>query len=184
LLGVIGEVVPRKGHIYLFRALPRIFEKFPNARLAVLGRYSREEPATRALRRFLYQHDYFRRVIWIGRRNNVSDFMAAMDVCIVPSIEEPLGLVAIEAQAAGIPVVVTDAGGLVEIVQDQVNGLVVPRKNPDAIAAAVIHVLCDRQLAASMADNGRHNVAERFSPQTLTSQVVDVLHQVSSRRAA
>lgn len=184
LLGVIGEVVPRKGHIYLFRALPRIFEMFPNARLAVLGRYSRDEPTTRALRRFLYQHDYFRRVIWIGRRNNVPDFMAAMDVCIVPSIEEPLGLVAIEAQAAGIPVVVTDTGGLVEIVHDQVNGLIVPRKNSDALAEAVTRVLCDGQLAARLAASGRHNVAERFSPQTLTSQVVDVLHQVASRRAA
>lgn len=184
LIGVIGEVVPRKGHIYLFEALPRIWERFPNARLAVLGRYHRDEPSTRALRRFLYRNEFYRRVLWIGRRNNVQDFLAAMDVCVVPSIEEPLGLVAIEAQAAGVPVVVSNTGGLVEIVEDQVNGLVVPPKNSAAIADAVLRLLCDRQLSANLVDHGRSNVTARFSPQTLTSQVVDVLHQVSARKAA
>ncbi len=184
LLGVIGEVVPRKGHIHLFRALPRIAAAFPDFKLAILGRFKRHEPTTRQLRRFLVEHELFKRVIWVGRRNNVPDFLAAMDICVVPSIEEPLGLVAIEAQAAGTPVIVTNTGGLVEIVQDGFNGLVVPSKNSDAIAEAVIRLLRDRPLRATLVDSGRRNVNDRFSPNLLTSQIVDVLRQVSQRAAA
>ncbi len=184
LLGVVGEVVARKGHIHLFRALPRIAEAFPNFKLAVLGRFKRHEAATRQLRRFLVEHKLFQRVIWVGRRSNVPDFFAAMDACIVPSIEEPLGLVAMEAQAAGTPLIVTNTGGLVEIVQDNVNGLIVPTKNPAAIADAVIRLLNDRHLRDRLVENGRLNVSERFSPRVLTNQVVDVLRQVSHCPAA
>ena len=184
LLGVIGEVVLRKGHIHLFRALPRIAAAFPDVKLAILGRFKRHEPSTRQLRRFLVEHELYKRVIWIGRRNNVPDFMSAMDVCVVPSIEEPLGLVAIEAQAAGTPVIVTNTGGLVEIVQHEVNGLVVPTKDSDALAESVIRLLGDRQLQAALIANGRRNARDRFAPHLLTSQVVDVLRQVSRRAAA
>lgn len=184
LIGVVGEVVPRKGHIHLFRALPRILEAFPNARLAILGRFKRHEPTTSELRRFLVEHELFKRVIWIGRRNNVPDFMAAMDVCVVPSIEEPLGLVAIEAHAAGTPLVVANTGGLIEIVEHEVNGLVVPVKNPDAIADAVLRLLRDRELCARLVAQGRLSVSQRFAPNLLTSQIVDVLRHVSAQRAA
>lgn len=182
LLGVVGEVVRRKGHIHLFRALPRIAEVFPNFKLLVLGRFKRHEPETRELRRFLVEQQLFRRVIWLGRRNNVPDFFAAMDACVVPSIEEPLGLVAIEAQAAGIPLVVSDTGGLVEIVRDQVDGLVVPPKDPAAIAEAVIRLLGSGDLRARLVENARANVRDRFAPRVLTQQVSDVLQTVASRQ--
>jgi glycosyltransferase involved in cell wall biosynthesis len=104
--------------------------------------------------------------------------MSAMDICIVPSIEEPLGLVAIEAHAAGTPVVVSNTGGLVEIVRDQHNGLVVPPKDHDAIADAVFRLLGDPELRERMVANGRRSVRERFAPQVLTDQVVDVLRGV------
>ena len=184
LLGVVGEVVSRKGHIHLFRALPRIAEAFPNFKLAVLGRFKRDEASTRQLRRFLYNRKLFQRVIWAGRRSNVPDFFAAMDACIVPSIEEPLGLVAMEAHAAGTPLIVTNTGGLVEIVQDDVNGLVIPTKNPDAIADAVIRLLNDRHLRDRLVENGRLNVSERFSPRLLTSQVLDVLQHVARQKSS
>lgn len=184
LLGVVGEVVPRKGHIHLFRALPRILERFPNATLAVLGRFKRQESAARQLRRFLHDQGLFKRVLWLGRRNNVPDFMAAMDVCVVPSIEEPLGLVAIEAQAAGTPLVVTNAGGLVEIVEDEVNGLVVPTRDSAAIAEAVTRLLRDRALRDRLVACGRQNAGERFSPNVLNGQIVEVLRQVTAAAAA
>lgn len=184
LLGVIGEVVQRKGHIHLFRALPRIAQAYPNFKLAILGRFKRHEADTRQLRRFLVEHKLFRRVIWLGRRNNVADFLAAMDVCVVPSIEEPLGLVAMEAQAAGTPLIVTNTGGLVEIVQDDINGLIVPTKNPEAITDAVIRLLGDRQLQTRLIENGRLNVSQRFSPRFLTAQVAEALQEVVDTHTA
>ena len=178
LLGVIGEVTPRKGHVHLFRALPEIVRQFPNAKLALLGRYHRSERCTRQLRKILYDNQLFNRVIWIGRRDNVQDFMGAMDVCIVPSVEEPLGMVAIEALAAGTPCVVTDSGGLPEIIRHGENGLMVPRKNPPALAKAVCQLLSDPAGYRQLVQNGRRTVAEQFSPRTLTNKIVNIFERV------
>ncbi len=184
LIGIIGEVVKRKGHIYLVRALPEIVRAFPDAQIALVGRFKRRERETQELRDFLAEQKLYRKIIWIGRRNNVQDFMAAMDVCVVPSLEEPLGLVAMEAQAAGTPVVVSDTGGLTEIVTHQQNGLVVPVRDVGAIAAGVIRLLSDSDLAAELVANGRRTVAERFAPEKLARQVAEVLDSVRRRRAA
>lgn len=182
LIGIIGEVVKRKGHIYLIRALPEILRAYPDAQIALVGRFKRRERETQALRDFLAEQRLYRKIIWIGRRNNVQDFLAAMDVCVVPSIEEPLGLVAIEAQAAGTPVVVSDTGGLTEIVTHEQNGLVVPVKDSSAIAANVVRLLRDPDFATQLVANGRASVAERFAPEKLVLQVVDVLESVRRRR--
>ncbi len=178
LIGIIGEIVRRKGHIHLIRALPEIARHYPNFQVALVGRFKRRERETQQLRDFLAANKLYRKVIWIGRRNNVQDFVAAMDVCVVPSIEEPLGLVAIEAQAAGTPVIVTDTGGLREIVDHEQNGLVVPVRDSAAIAASVQRLLDNPDLAKRLVEQGRRSVAERFSPARLTTEIVEVLEYV------
>ncbi len=171
LMCTVGELVARKGHRYLFEALPAILRAIPDARLVLLGRFHREETETRWLRRFQLRNELFRRVHWLGRRDNVQDYMAAMDVCVVPSIEEPLGLVAVEAQAAGIPVVATRIGGLPEIVEHERTGLLVPARNPAAIAKAVIRLRGDAELRQRLVLAGRESARTTFDPERLTREV-------------
>ena len=178
LIGVVGEVVKRKGHIYLIQALQEIAAAVPNFKLVLLGRFNREEAYVKQMRRILLKSRLLGKVKWLGLRSNVQDFMAAFDLTIVPSIEEPLGLVALESLAAGTPVIASDTGGLPEIVEHQVSGLIVPPKHPASIAQAVIELANDPTRRIKMGQAGKSFVFERFDPQVLSQQVEAIYERV------
>ena len=178
LVGVVGEVVARKGHVYLFKALPKIIEAIPNFKLVLLGRFNREEPYVKKLRHIVLKRKLDSHVKWLGLRSNVPDFMAAFDLTVVPSIEEPLGLVALESLAAGTPVVASDTGGLPEIIQHEKSGLIVPPRRPAALAEAIIEMYHDPERRKTMGAAGREFVLESFDPQFLSSQVETVYEKV------
>ena len=178
LVGVVGEVVERKGHIHLFKALPKIIEAIPNFKLVLLGRFNREEPYVKKLRRLVLKKKLYCQIKWLGLRSNVPDFMAAFDLTVVPSIEEPLGLVALESLAAGTAVVASDTGGLPEIIQHQKSGLIVPPRRPAALAEAIIEMYRDPERRKAMGVAGREFVLENFDPQHLSTQVEAVYEKV------
>ena len=179
LVGLVGEVVARKGHLYLFRALKRLCDEIPNFRLVLLGRFRRDEPYVKKIRSILINNGLYRRVKWCGLRSNVQDFMAAFEMTVVPSVEEPLGLVALESLAAGTPVVAADTGGLPEIVHHQKSGLVVPPKNPEALADAIIELANDPRRREAMGQYGKQFVFQQFDPSRLTDQVEDIYRAVA-----
>lgn len=184
LVGLVGEVVARKGHIYLFEALPKIVKEVPDFKLVLLGRYNRSELYVKRMRRILMKERLLGRVKWLGLRSNVQDFMAAFDLTVVPSVEEPLGLVALESLAAGTPVVASDTGGLPEIVHHQKNGLIVPPKNSAALADAIIEMARDRDRRLAMGQAGKAFVFDAFDPQRLCQKVESVYQRVVESKPA
>ncbi len=185
LVGIVGDFSPRKGHQYLFEALPRIVSEVPNFKLVTIGRFNRNETLVKKLRAIQLKHNLLRRVKWLGCRPNVQDFMAAFDLCVVPSVIEPLGLVALESMAAGTPVVAAKTGGLPEIVMHQQNGLLVDSRNPEQLAEAIIRLAHSEPERIRMGENGRAMVKERFNPIELTRQIEKILGNVAAvRRAA
>ena len=185
LVGIVGDVMARKGQIYLFRALSELAEAIPNFKLVLLGRFSRSEAYVKKLREIQLKEKLFRRVKWLGLRSNVEDFMAAFDLCVVPSIEEPLGLVALEALAAGTPVVASRIGGLPEIVRPGENGILVPPKDPRKLAQAIIQMAQSQSERDRLGENGREMVQREFDPVQLTREVEQVfLNVAGARRAA
>ena len=119
-------------------------------------------------------------------RDNIQDFLVASDMCVVPSVREPLGLVAVEAMAAGTPVVASRVGGLPEIVVDEQNGLLVPPRDPKSLAAAVIRMARDRSLRERLSEQGKQFVYSRFDPDVLTTDIESAYHSLVNwrRRAA
>ncbi len=186
LVGVVGEVVARKGHLYLFEALSRVVKEIPKLKLVLLGRFNRNEAYVKKLRAIQLRDKIFCHVKWLGLRWNIQDFMAAFDLTVVPSVEEPLGLVALESMAAGTPVVASDTGGLPEIVRPGENGLLVPPKSPGALADAIIKMATASESERQrLGDNGRQMVQVEFDPQLLTRQVESVFRRVvATKRAA
>ncbi len=184
LLGLVGEVLPRKGHWFLFQALPEIMRAVPNLQLVLLGRFHRREAYVRQLRRWLVDNQLFRRTHWLGRRPNVHQFMHAFDLTVVPSIEEPLGLVAIESLAAGTPVVASDTGGLSEIVRHGYNGILVPPRDPDALAEAIVALAGDEEARRALGQQGREDVMQTFAPELLVDQVEACYFAELERRQA
>jgi glycosyltransferase involved in cell wall biosynthesis len=182
VVGCVGEVIKRKGQLYLFQALKRIATEVPNFKLVLLGRFNRDEPYTRRLRSIQVRSGLFRTVKWLGLRTNVQDYMTAFDLLVVPSIEEPLGLVAVESLAAGTAVVAARTGGLPEIVEHGKSGLLVPPRDPDALADAVIELARDDAKRIQMGKVGQDRTLKVFETAALCDQVEGIYQKVLSRR--
>ena len=185
VVGVVGNVIPRKGQLHLFKAIEQIVAAVPNFKLVVVGRFDTDEPYVKQMLRLQRQPALKDRVQFLGLRNNVQDYMAAFDLTVVPSIEEPLGLVALESLATGTPVVASKTGGLPEIVTPDETGLLVPPKNPNELAQAIIAMAQDPATRQRMGENGRRFVQENFDPEKLARQVESVfLKLVKGKTAA
>ncbi|MEK6406921.1 MAG: glycosyltransferase [Acidobacteriota bacterium] len=159
LLVIIARLHPEKGHYYLFQALPDIQRRVRKpVRLLVAGTGS-FDAAYREDIRLLGCED---NVSFLGFRDDTPDLIAAADLVILPSVAEAFGLVLTEAMYLGTPVVATQVGGIPEIVDDGVDGVLVPPADSVALADAIVDLLNDEDRRNSMAGAGREKVVSRF----------------------
>ncbi len=159
VLVVIARLEPQKGHRVLLDALAIVRGTFPAARLVCVGEGALEtelKEYTRALK--LGDAVYF-----VGYQNDVTDWLALADVFVLPSFYEGLPLVAIEALAAGRPVIATAVDGTPEVVVDGKTGLTVPPGDASRLAQGICRVLTEPELRHRLAEAGRLWVLERFS---------------------
>ena len=182
LVGVVGEITKRKGQEFLVKAIPSLIKAIPHLRVVMVGRFSEQEPYVKQIRRYLSENGLEYTTQLIGIRDNVEDFLTAMNVSIVPSLEEPLGLAAIESQSVGTPVIVSETGGLTEVVNDEMSGLIVPMGDSDAISQAIIRLSQDVKLQRRLSFHGQEKVAGTFSPEILVPQVESIYENLLSRR--
>jgi glycosyltransferase involved in cell wall biosynthesis len=177
-IGVIGDVIPRKGMLYLVRALPDIVRAVPDVRLLCAGHA--QDAYASEVRAVAESEGVADRIDWAGPRSDIDAILHAIDVYVLPSLEESLPLSILEAMASGRPVVATSVGGIPECVVDGVTGrLVVPGK-PEPLAAAIVDLLRNPTLRDAFGEAGRQRVTERFS----TRSQVDRIEQIFSRMVA
>ncbi|HYI67070.1 MAG TPA: glycosyltransferase family 4 protein [Candidatus Limnocylindrales bacterium] len=161
LVGVVARLEPEKGHRHLVEAMPMILEAAPNAWLAIVGEGS-EADALRAQAASLGGRAS-ERIVFTGRRVDVSAITADLTVAALPSLREAQGISILEAMARRRPVVASAVGGIPEVITDGVDGLLVPPADPTALAAAIGPLLADPSLRERIGEAGYRTVAERFS---------------------
>jgi glycosyltransferase involved in cell wall biosynthesis len=176
VLGVVGKLYQGKGQREAVLAAGLLKADFPGLRLALIGE-PRDAGYAASVREAAAACGLEGQVVFAGRHDDLDDWLAAMDVLLVPSVVETFGRAALEGMAAGTPVVAAAVGGLAEIVEDGANGLLVPGPTPAGLAAAAARILRDPALAARLAAGGRRAVETRFSLDTQVRQVEDVLER-------
>jgi len=117
--------------------------------------------------------------VFAGYRDDAARVVAAADVFALPSWTEGLPLVVLEAMALGRPVVATPVGGTPELVVDEETGLLVPPRDVAALAAALTRVLGDGALGRRLGEAGRRRVAERFSAEATSREVLALYDEVA-----
>jgi phosphatidylinositol alpha-1,6-mannosyltransferase len=156
----VGRLVHRKGQDKLIVAMAQVVKKFPNATLLIVG----EGPIRNMLQKLVHHHSLEKNVIFTGRvqLDDLPKYIQLGDVFAMPARDrffglevEGLGIVYLEARACGVPVIVGSSGGAPDAVIPEVTGLIVDGTKPDEIAAAVIKVLADPELAKKYSDAGR-----------------------------
>ena len=178
IVGVVARLEPEKGHPTLFEAWPAVLRAVPDAYLLVVGEGSRRDALERLAQELRVAH----RVVFTGRRDDVPAVTAALDVAVLPSYREAQGLTILEAMALSRPVVASHVGGIPEVVEDGVTGLLVPPHDPDALAAALIRLLVDHPYADMLARAGHDTVHDRFCVQLMV-KAIETIYDEGARAA-
>jgi len=178
LAGIIARLIPQKGHTYLLTAFAKVIEALPEARLLVVGDgYLRGD-----LERQARELRITRRVTFTGWRDDIPRIMADLNLLILPSLWEGFGLVLLEAMMMGKPVVASRVSAIPEIVEDGVTGLLVPPRDPEALAEAIIALLQDRERAEAMGQAGRERVERYFTVERMVQQTKALYEELIEKK--
>jgi glycosyltransferase involved in cell wall biosynthesis len=186
LLLIAARLHPEKGHHFLFEALPEVRRRVSRPVKLLVAGTGPFETAYRDELRSLGCEDM---ITFLGFRKDSADLMAAADLVVLPSVAEAFGLVLTEAIYLGTPVVATRVGGIPEIVDDGVDGVLVPPADSKALSRAIADLLNDPDKRSTMAGAGRTKVASRFqfekmmrAYESVYETVIDGRITVASRR--
>jgi glycosyltransferase involved in cell wall biosynthesis len=155
----IGRLIPIKGHLVLLRAFAAALEDVPELELRIAGR----GPLDPALRAIAIELGIENRLHFLGHVAPIQGAIEAASAVVVPSLGEGFGMVALEAMERRRPVIASAVGGLIDIVDDGVTGLLVPPGDVEALRAAIVRIVVDGETAARMGDAGRRLVLASFA---------------------
>jgi glycosyltransferase involved in cell wall biosynthesis len=159
IIGTVSIFRRQKALDVLIRSVAMIARQFPNLKVLIVG----GGPQEAELRRLVDELGLQGVVMFTGLRTNVADFLAIFDVAVLSSDYEGTPLSVIEYMAAGKPVVATRVGGVPDLVEHGVHGLLVRPRDHDGLAQAVVHLLRDPALRARMGEAGRMRQQREFS---------------------
>jgi glycosyltransferase involved in cell wall biosynthesis len=165
LLAVVAVLRPQKALSVLLDAMPQILHSVPDAHLVFAG----DGPCRADLVEHAQRLGLVDQVHFLGHRRDVEEIIKTADVAVMSSDYEGTPLVAFECFANGTPLVATSVGGLVALIEDGITGRLVPPRDPDRLAAAIVEVITDRVLQERLAATARQHsvvaidtIVERF----------------------
>lgn len=172
----VGRLVREKGVQILIEAMPRILDRQPNTRLIIAGKGPMREHLGNIVRQLAIED----KVDFVGfvddRARN--QYYHQASVAVFPSLYEPFGIVALEGMATKTPVVVSDTGGLGEIITHGVNGLKALPGNVDSLAVNILAALETKGLAQTLVNNASKLIREKYDWQAIANNTLDVYSRV------
>ena len=182
-IGTITRLMPSKGNQHLIDAAPKILEKYPNARIYIVGE-GELQAELEARAKALNLGD---RLVFSGFQRDVAAALSAFNAVIFPSLWEGTPLTVFEALAMGKPIVATDADGLLDVLTDGKDAIVVPKANPQALADAVCKLIAEPHVAATLGEGAR-KTGQRYDIAAFVrkmERLYELLHETSraTRRA-
>ena len=171
----VGRMVPEKGVQVLIQSIPEILPQYKDVKFVIVGGGDRTHLVK--LAEELGVSDRVNFTGYVDDETLVKIYRVA-DVAVYPSLYEPFGIVALEAMVAKVPVVVTDVGGLREVVDHGINGLTIWADNPDSLAWAILQILKNPYSAKQMTENAYRKVTEQFNWDKIAGETLDVYERV------
>jgi glycosyltransferase involved in cell wall biosynthesis len=180
VVGVVGHLTPRKGQHFLLRAAPAILERVPRACFLFCG----EGQFRQRLEQMAAALGVSEQVRFLGFMPDVRPALQSLDVFVLPSEREALGVALLEAMAMGKPVVGSRVGGIAEAVEHGKSGLLVPPGDVEALAGAVLALLLDGNLRERIGQAARQRALSMFSMPVMVQKTERLYLELISDRTA
>lgn len=166
VLGIVANLGAMKGHTTLVDALPQILAQFPDVKCLFVGR----DDVNGAIHRYVREKHLEQTVILTGLRSDIPELLTLFDIFLLPSLWEGFPTALLEAMAMKKPVVSTAVGGTPELIDSENTGVLIPPRDPEALADAVIGLLSHPDRARMMGEAAQARVQQDFSIQTMVTE--------------
>ncbi|MCX7918797.1 MAG: glycosyltransferase family 4 protein [bacterium] len=177
VIALISRLIPKqKGHTYFLQAAKLILKQNPKPQFLIIGDGTIRKYLEVLTQQLGIQSD----VHFVGWQHNIFDILQSIDICVVPSLWDPLPRIVLEAMAAGIPVVASNVDGIPEAVIDGVTGILVPPANAQRLADACLTLLNHPEKAKQMGYAGRNRAIAEFSSDRHAQEVLKVYEEILS----
>lgn len=169
----IAALHPRKGLIYLIEAFAKVIKKYPKVKLVIIGEGPQKDELQELIKNLKLDHN----IVLQGYCENVESYLLRSDIFVLSSIKEAFGLVLLEAMVAGLPLIATAVGGIPEIVTSERNGLLVPAKDSEALAQAMMWLLDHPHKKQEMSMYNKEDV-KKFSVQQMALKTAQLYEKI------
>lgn len=177
VIGLIARLSSVKGQEFLIKAMQKVTEKFPNVQLLLVGEGKTRDDLV-ALTKELHLG---KNVIFMPSVSDTNKVLEAIDIFVLPSLQEGLGLSLMEAMAKGIAVIGSRVGGIITLIQDNQNGILVEPKDSQGLSGAIIKLIEDSTLAKSLGQNARNFIEKEFSQEQMVKRTQEVYYAVAKK---
>jgi glycosyltransferase involved in cell wall biosynthesis len=167
LIGCIGRIIPEKGQKSFLLSIPGVIKKYPEAFSLIIGDvFLKEEAYKEELLEIIKKNGLEERIKFMGFRKDIGDVIRSLDLVIFPSVaQEAFPLSVLEAMALGKPVIASNIGGVSEMIEDGITGMLIEPNHPEQITDRILHLLSNQEIYSSIAQKAKEVVTERFSLQ-------------------
>jgi len=176
VVGTVGWLLPVKGPVHLLRAMARVWQSHPEIRLVFVGKGDLEEE----LRAEAIRMGVSERAKFLGWREDIPEIMQILDIFVLPSLNEGMGRVLVEAMAAGKPIVASSVGGIPDLVKHGQNGFLVEPGDVNDLSLAIGRLLTDKKLRDEMGRRAKI-MARDFGVEKMLGKI-DVLYSSLFKR--
>lgn len=170
VVGIVARLAEVKGHAYFIQAADRISKKIENARFLIVGGGPKEQE----LKEMVKTLGLERQVVFTGFMEDITEAYNMLDINVITSLSEALCLTLIEGMSIGKPCIGTNTGGIPEVIQEGLNGFIVPVKDADALADAVMKLASDQWLSARMGQYGKQWVQQNFQGKAMARKIEQI----------
>lgn len=178
-IGVISRMSPIKGHSYFIQAISRVSREIPNLKVLIAGGVAKgKEKYKKDLELMVRRLGLTETIKFLGPREDIPEILSGLNLLVLSPVEqEAFGRVVIEAQAAGVPVIATSVGGIVDIVKDGQTGFLCSPRDPKSLAEKIIKLFKNENLQNKVAENARRSVEEKFSLDKMAASTVELYEE-------
>jgi len=174
VIGMAGPLEVIKGASFFLRACHRVIEAGHDIRIVIAG----SGPEEHSLRQLAASLDLSRRLTFVDGGVSMSGYLSAIDVFCLPSLQQGIGVMMLEAMALGRPVIASGVGGVTSVIQDRVTGLIVPPSDSRRLADSIIELLQNRILARQIAAAGQNLVRSEFNEHRMLDELIALYREV------